>query len=53
VDFVPDQGGRIEISAKDVENKIQFFVKDNGEGIPKDKQGGLFKKILSSRHFSY
>lgn len=46
VDFVPDQGGRIEIGAKDDVNFVQFFVKDNGIGIPKDKQAKLFEKYF-------
>lgn len=45
VDFTPNEGGRIEISAIDDGEFIQFFVKDNGEGIAKDKQGGMFKKF--------
>jgi len=45
VDFVPDSGGRIEINANDTGKDIQFFIKDNGEGISKDKQAGLFKKF--------
>jgi len=46
VDFVPTQGGRIEIGAKDDENFVQFHVKDNGIGIPKEKQDKLFKKYF-------
>ena len=43
-DFVPDQGGRIEIGSKDDGEFIQFHVKDNGIGMPKDKQEKLFTK---------
>jgi len=46
VDFVPDQGGRIEIGSKDEGKFVQFFVKDNGIGIPKDKQAKLFEKYF-------
>ena len=45
VDFVPEEHGRIEIGARDVDNKVIFYVKDNGIGIPKDKQKNLFKKF--------
>jgi len=42
-DFVPENG-EIEIGVNDGEKQVTFFVKDNGEGIPKDKQDKLFKK---------
>jgi len=42
-DFVP-QDGKIEIGVTDGDREVTFFVKDNGEGIPKDKQEKLFKK---------
>jgi len=42
-DFVPENG-KIEIGANDSEKEVTFFVKDNGEGIPKEKQNRLFKK---------
>jgi len=42
-DFVPDNG-KIEIGVKDGAKEVTFFVKDNGEGIPKNKQDKLFKK---------
>jgi len=42
-DFVP-QDGKIEIGVTDGEKEVTFFCKDNGEGIPKDKQNQLFKK---------
>ena len=45
VDFVPRENGRIEIGAKSNENEIIFYVKDNGVGIPADKQESLFKKF--------
>jgi PAS domain S-box-containing protein len=47
IDFVPRQGGRIEITAesKENDNNIIFGVKDNGPGISKDKQKFLFKKF--------
>ncbi|MEO9296038.1 MAG: ATP-binding protein [Nitrososphaera sp.] len=45
VDFVPKVGGRIELSAEAQGNEVVFAVKDNGPGIPKDKQQFLFKKF--------
>jgi len=42
-DFVP-QDGKIEIGVNDGEKEVTFFIKDNGEGIPKEKQNKLFKK---------
>lgn len=46
IDFVPKVGGRIELSAHAGKNNdIIFGVKDNGPGIPKDKQQFLFKKF--------
>lgn len=42
-DFVPVKG-KIEIGVTDGDKEVTFFVKDNGEGIPKDKQDQLFKK---------
>lgn len=43
--FVNEQGGKIEASAKKEDHQILFYVKDNGIGIPKDKQKDLFKKF--------
>lgn len=45
VDFVPKTGGKIELSAHLQNGEIVFGVKDNGPGIPKDKQQFLFKKF--------
>jgi signal transduction histidine kinase len=42
-DFVPEKG-KIEVGVNDGEKEVTFFVKDNGEGIPKEKQNKLFKK---------
>lgn len=47
VDFVPKRGGKIEVTAteSDDSKNIIFCVRDNGPGIPKDKQEFLFKKF--------
>ena len=45
VDFVPANTGKIEISAENKNGKVLFTVKDNGTGIPKDKQGRLFTQF--------
>ena len=42
-DFVPEKG-KIEIGVNNGAKEVTFFVKDNGEGIPKEKQSKLFKK---------
>jgi len=45
VKFVPEQTGRIEISVRRDNGSLLFSVKDNGIGIPKEKQQYLFKKF--------
>ena len=45
VDFVPDRGGVIEIGARNDDSKILCYVKDNGTGIPKEKQSHLFDRF--------
>lgn len=45
IDFVPKKGGKIEIGYESKDDKVIFFVRDNGAGIPKQKQHDLFKKF--------
>ena len=45
VDFVPSKDGRIEVGVKQENGKMIFYVKDNGDGIPKEKQKNIFKKF--------
>ena len=45
IDFVPPKNGKIEVSAKQENGKMIFHVKDNGIGIPKEKQINIFKKF--------
>jgi signal transduction histidine kinase len=42
---VSPKTGQIEILAVDTPSDIRISVKDNGKGIPKDKQKDLFKKF--------
>ena len=46
LDFTPQENGLIEIGAEDKGDKVLFYVKDNGAGIPKEKQKDLFKKFF-------
>lgn len=43
--FVPDNTGQIEVSAKYNDGSVVFAIKDNGSGIPKEKQEKLFQKF--------
>lgn len=45
VDFVPPNHGTIEINAQSKNDEVIFYVKDNGSGVPKEKQEKLFKKF--------
>jgi len=45
VDFVPKEGGKIEIGAQTRDDDVLFYVKDNGIGISSEKQKDLFKKF--------
>ncbi len=45
VDFTAENTGKIEIGANVQEKDILFHVKDNGAGIPKEKQSHLFTKF--------
>ena len=42
---VEPQRGKIEIIMEEKPSEIQISVKDNGVGIPQDKQKDLFKKF--------
>ena len=43
--FIPQQNGVIEIGTMDDSDKVTFFVRDNGIGIPKELQKNIFKKF--------
>ncbi|HET9807263.1 MAG TPA: sensor histidine kinase [Nitrososphaeraceae archaeon] len=45
VDFVPSESGKIEYGAQSKGDEILFYVKDNGIGIPPEKQKNLFRKF--------
>ena len=46
IDFVPNEGGKIEIVAQTKDDNIIFYVKDNGIGISSEKQKEIFKKFI-------
>ncbi len=46
IDFVPNEGGKIEIAAQTKDDDIIFYVKDNGIGISSERQEDIFKKQL-------
>lgn len=45
IKFTNDKDAKIEVGMKYADDKIIFYVKDNGIGIPPDKQPNLFKKF--------
>jgi len=45
IKFMPEKNGLIQIGTTKEENNIIFYVKDNGLGIPLDKQDEIFKKF--------
>ncbi len=45
VDFVPEEGGKISIETQKSNDFVTFSVRDNGIGIPKDKEKFLFNKF--------
>jgi len=47
IDFVPKEGGKIEIVAQTKDDDVIFYVKDNGIGISSERQKDIFKKEFS------
>lgn len=45
IKFTPEHGAKIEVGCKLKNEKIIFYVRDNGAGIPIDAQQFLFKKF--------
>ncbi|NWG37700.1 sensor histidine kinase [Nitrososphaera sp.] len=45
IKFVPENTGFVEVSAKQNDGSVTFAVRDNGIGIPKEKQADLFKRF--------
>lgn len=50
--FVAEETGVVEMSATVKNNEIEFYVKDNGKGIPDNEKEDLFKQFsqLDSSH---
>lgn len=50
IDFTPEKIGKIHITVENgsEEDLIQFSVRDNGVGIPEDKQSSLFDKFYQA-----
>lgn len=40
------EGGQIQVQTQEVDDKVIFAVRDNGQGIPKEDQEHLFKKFF-------
>ena len=45
IKFVSEKNGLIEVGGYKEKDSLVLYVKDNGIGIPKDKQSDLFKKF--------
>lgn len=45
VKFVPENGGKIEVGGYNENKNLVLYVRDNGSGIPKEKQKELFQKF--------
>ena len=45
IKFVPENKGKIETGCMKEKNNLVFYVKDNGIGIPQEKQKELFQKF--------
>lgn len=45
VKFVPENTGKVEVSARLEDGSVLFAVRDNGIGIPKEKQDNMFKRF--------
>jgi signal transduction histidine kinase len=45
IKFVPSKGGKIKVGGDKKDRDVILYVKDNGIGIPPEKQGDLFKKF--------
>jgi signal transduction histidine kinase len=50
IKFSPANAGKIEVLVKkeDIRGTVLFAVKDNGTGIPKDKQRNIFQKFYQA-----
>ncbi|MGJ8649127.1 MAG: GAF domain-containing protein [Opitutaceae bacterium] len=46
---VMPEGGRIDLEVRQVEQQIEFIIRDNGPGIPKAIQADIFESFLTNR----
>ena len=46
----PKGGGMVEVSLDIINDHIEFSVKDNGIGVPKDQQDRLFTKMFRAKN---
>jgi signal transduction histidine kinase len=47
--FTP-AGGAVEVGARQVDQAVQFWVKDNGPGIPPAEQAHIFERFYRGHH---
>ncbi len=45
IDFVPQEGGKIDVVSSEEKDSVVFYVKDNGVGISEKRKESIFKKF--------
>jgi signal transduction histidine kinase len=51
IKYTPN-GGKIEVTIKKYDEKVEVSIKDNGVGIPKDKLGEIFNRFTQANNFN-